>query len=166
MSSPSRPYPLGALSRFSKGNQVPDSNAHLTVARRNQLLIDRLLADLGAHPEWLAVVAFYKALHLIEAVLFRTHPVKHGRDHPHRNQLLKDRRYQHLYKHYRPLFAASLVARYLESEEAGEVGAFAEYMPAERVRDYLVNHCLRQVERSAEAFLGPLSPPATPPPTT
>jgi hypothetical protein len=144
---------------------VPDSTAHLAVARRNQLLIDRLLTDPAAHPEWLAVVAFYKALHVVEAVLFRTHPARHGLDHPTRNQLLKARRYQHLYKNYRPLYTASLVARYLESSESGEVGAFAEYMSAERVRDYLVNHCLRQVERSAENLIGPLTPPASPPPT-
>ena len=46
---------------------MPSKEAHLTAAKRNQATIDYLLAG-DEHLPWVVTVAFYKALHLVEAV--------------------------------------------------------------------------------------------------
>lgn len=141
---------------------MPDKDSHLAVARRNQDLIGQLLAGGNGYPEWVAVIAFYKALHIVDAVLFVNHPEKHGGSHDNRNHLLKTTpRYANLYKQYRPLFSASLVARYLEADHRG-YGSFAEYMTADDVVHTLLNHYLRQLEKSAEKLIGSIAPPSSP----
>jgi hypothetical protein len=68
---------------------MPTDAEHLAVAKRNQNLIDHLLPDIGRFGEWITVIAFYKALHVVEAVFFRDHPATHGRNHETREHLLK-----------------------------------------------------------------------------
>src|SRR4051812_22825524 len=124
---------------------MPDKDCHLAMARRNQELIDRLLADGNQYPEWVAVIASYKALHIVDAVLFESHPDKHGGSHDNRNQILKTTaRYRNIYQHYRPLFSASLVGRYLEVNYQA-YQCFADYMAASDVVNTLLNHHLRQL---------------------
>src|SRR5260370_12086624 len=65
--------------------------------------------DRGKYPDWVATVAFYKAVHLVQ-MLF----MKRGHDtgsHQKRNGILK-RQYPELWKAYRPLFAFSRLTRY------------------------------------------------------
>ncbi len=127
---------------------MPDSANHLAVAKRNGELIQHLLQTNDRHSEWVAVVAFYKALHLVDAMLFRDHHSKHGGDHIERQQLLKrTTRYQNIYHHYRPLFAASCVARYLDFGGM-EYSAFSTYLPPTEVVSKLINHHLKQLEIS------------------
>ena len=143
---------------------MPDKDCHLAVARRNQDLIDRLLNAGNSHPEWVAVIAFYEALHIVDAVLFVDHPDKHGGNHDSRNRILKTtKRYQNLYYHYRPMFSASLVARYLEADHH-EHRCFADYMSADRVVSTLLKHNLTQLQKSAEKLIGPIFPPGAPAP--
>lgn len=142
---------------------MPDKDSHLAVANRNRVLIDQLLAAGNQHAEWVAVIAFYRALHLVDAVLFVEHPARHGGSHEQRNQLLKTtRKYANLNKYYRPLFAASLVARYLKAEGQG-YRTFEAYMSGDDVVNELLNHYLKQVEKSAEKIIGPLVSPSLAP---
>ena len=135
---------------------MPNKECHLAIAKRNQELIDDLIARGNTHPEWVAEIAFYKALHIVDAVLFMNHSDKHGGSHDSRGRILKTtHRYQNIYNHYRPLFAASLVGRYLEHSSNG-CKCFADYMSAQEVVEKLLNHHLKQLEKSAERFIGPI----------
>lgn len=135
---------------------MPSQAAHLDLAKRNQLLIEHLMIDIGRFPDWVTTVAFYRALHLVEAVFAADPSIKHGGDHGNRLRLLKnDRKYLTIYKAYQPLWAASVVARYLEDREsATEVSSFSKYLTVEQVRATILNHYLRKVESSVEQLLG------------
>ena len=135
---------------------MPSQNAHLDLARRNQDLIDHLLKDIDRFPDWVTTVAFYRALHLVEAVFAADPHIKHGGDHGNRLHLLKyNRQYAAIFKAYQPLWAASVVARYLEDKEsATEVSSFSKYLTVEQVKATILNHYLRRVESSVEQLLG------------
>jgi hypothetical protein len=47
---------------------MPSKEAHLAIAERNQQCIDYLKQDLSHYAEWVTTVAFYKALHLVDAL--------------------------------------------------------------------------------------------------
>jgi hypothetical protein len=125
---------------------MPNTASHLAVAGRNGDLIQHLTQTKDRHSEWLAVVAFYKALHLVDAMLFCDHPCKHGGDHTERARILKvTQKYQNIYRNFRPLSAASCVARYLATD-GREYSAFAAYLSPDQVMAVLINHHLKQVE--------------------
>src|SRR5207247_2383093 len=109
---------------------MPSDLEHLALAEHNRQLLDHLAPDIGRFGDWITVVAFYRAFHLIEAMFFRDHPDKHGRNHETRDNMLKrTKRYHHIYKHYRVLWAASTVARYLEDHSAGKTyPSFNDYL--------------------------------------
>jgi len=141
---------------------MPSDSEHLAVAERNQELINHLLPEIKRFGEWITVIAFYRALHIVEAVFFRDHPNKHGHNHEGRENILKKtKRYQHIYKNYRVLWAASTVARYLEDHTCGKTYAsFNDYLSPADVQGLILNHYLKQVEKSAAAYLPPPQPPA------
>jgi hypothetical protein len=147
---------------------MPSETEHLVVASRNQELINHLIPHIDRFAEWITVIAFYKALHIVEAVFYRTHREKHGRNHESREQMLKTtKRYQQIYRHYRPLWAASTVARYLEDRSRGqEYSSFSDYLKPADVQARILNHYLRQLENSAQAILGTITPPSPPPPAS
>ncbi len=132
---------------------MPSNAAHMAAARENQRAIDYLSERLDTFPAWVTVVAFYKALHLVEA-LFALDGTEGGHtdDHRTRNAVLKsDKRYQHIWKSYRPLYQASLIARYLrENDRAPDYEVFSRFMPPEKVKSIVLGHYLRQVEVSVE----------------
>lgn len=87
---------------------MPSKEAHVAAAKQNQATIDYLLIS-NDHLPWVVTVAFYKALHVVEAVFVAdTHsPAAHTDDHKVRNRLLKTtNRYQQLWRMYRPLWEA------------------------------------------------------------
>lgn len=143
---------------------MPSQNAHLDLARRNQELIDHLRPDLARFSDWVTTVAFYRALHLVEAVFAADPSIKHGGDHGQRLRLLKNtRRYEAIFKAYQPLWTASVIARYLEDKEsATEVSSFSKYLTPEQVEAKILRHYLRRVESAVEQLLGRSlqSPPA------
>lgn len=148
---------------------MPSEASHIDLAVRNQAALDYLSADPAAYCEWIATVAFYKALHVVEAVLTHDRDVGHGQSHTHRSQVLKQTSYSHIWKHYRPLWAASMVARYLKDIGGRDFQSFTDYLAPEDVIPQLVNHYLKQVEKSAGKRLSQramralgLPPPARP----
>ena len=137
---------------------MPSKASHLCVVKENSAAIDWLRQANPPMPQWVVTVAFYKALHIVEAVFIadKNSPIKHADDHSQRNEVLrKHHRYQHLWKHYRPLWNDSLIARYLQGNaEADSYSGFADYMPLADVEKTHLNHHLVQIVRTARTLLG------------
>ena len=135
---------------------------HIELANRNHETLLYLMKEAESHPEWVATVAFYKAVQIIEAV-FDADSRGHSNGHDSRIDTLKCPKYRELFKAYRPLYAASLVARYLEDTSARKFEAgnppskryssFADYMPAESVVHRLLKKRLNVLEQHAVQFL-------------
>jgi hypothetical protein len=122
---------------------------HLACANRTQKTIEHLLTDRAVHSPWIAVAAFYKGLHVIEAVL-ATKGV-HGASHEDRDRILRgERRYENIYRQYSQLKRASINARYLS-----DCSAFDSYLTPDQVVQKLLQHHLVQLEKSAARFLTP-----------
>jgi hypothetical protein len=134
---------------------MPTKESHLAAASHNQCAMKYLQAKRDQFPGWLVVVAFYRAVHLVEAV-FDADGIGHMHDHQMRNRTLKTTtRYQKIWKNYSPLWQASLIARYMEDGKGKEYpSCFAEYMPPEVVEKSMIGHYLHQVEQSALALIG------------
>lgn len=125
---------------------MPNEKSHLALANHNQDLLDQLVPKVEEFPDWVATVAFYKALHVVEAVLACGNPAQHGVDHPKRERTLKsNHKYKNIYQNYRPLYAASLVARYMKDDQTD----FTSYLSPAEVINKLLRHRLHQLERSA-----------------
>lgn len=125
---------------------MPNEKSHLSQANHNQNLLDQLVPKVEEFPDWVATVAFYKALHVVEAVLACESPIRHGRDHESRARILgSEKRHEQMYRNYRPLYAASMVARYMRDDGAD----FTSYLSPARVISELLRHRLHQVEKSA-----------------
>jgi hypothetical protein len=133
---------------------MASKKAHLDLASRNWTTIVYLRDSGEDHSDWVATIAFYKALHLIEAVFADDKAILHSSDHSSRESFLKKTpRYQPLWKHYRPLFAASLIARYLDDGSGKEVTCFNKYMDAEKVKKELLDHRLHQIKKMTATML-------------
>lgn len=122
---------------------------HLTLANRNHEVLAHLLTD-GRFLDWAATVAFYKAVHVVEAVFANVG--FHSNSHNEREKSLKSPRYKGIFSSYVHLSAASRIARYLEASGAGAFSSFADYMDEAAVRR-LVKVRLYRVEQNALPFL-------------
>ena len=122
---------------------------HIACANRTQKTISHLLQDIATHSPWLAITAFYKAIHIVEAVFANNRKIGHASTHDEREKFLKDdRRYEKIYRHYSPLKRAALNARYLT-----DCTVFDNYLSPQEVVEKLLKHELHQVEESAAKFL-------------
>jgi len=135
---------------------MPKLDAHAALARRTQIVLDRLLQTCDANPEWVATVAFYKAVHIVEAV-FKHEDGSDSIDHGERNQRLRQD-HPDIWKLYAPLWMASKIARYLECGEPGTpshqtFSTFAQHRSPNQVRN-LVAHNLRKIEQWAQGLIG------------
>ncbi|MCX7428288.1 MAG: hypothetical protein NTW96_21995 [Planctomycetia bacterium] len=91
----------------------------------------------------------------MEAV-FEHEGLTHRRNHESREALLKlHKRFEEVLRQYRPLWAASTVARYLATPAGDEFRSFADYLAADRVVGKMVHHYLYRIEQSALKFLDP-----------
>lgn len=134
---------------------MPSDFNHIRIANKFQTTINFLLTQKEQHAEWITTIAFYKALHIIEAVFYNQKSIRHGHNHEDREQYLKrDNKFKNIFKHYRPLWAASTVARYLEDQSRKkDYGTFHDYLPIENIEPEILNHRLRQIEKTAKKFL-------------
>ncbi len=132
---------------------MPTKNAHIILANRNQATIQHLLSDKDAHSEWITTIAFYKAVHMVEAV-FATDRV-HSHNHENRDHHLKTQpKYAKIYKYFRPLWAASMIARYLyDPETKTGYTTFSKYLTPDAVVSEMLRYNLRQLERATQDFL-------------
>jgi len=129
---------------------VPSEQAHVEVAQANQTTLEYLLCNVAAHSPWVATVAFYKALHVAEAVFAGNLEIGHCADHETRNRTLKVK-YQDMWRHYRCLWSLSRLARYLADGQK-QITSFYSYMRPESVKEVAVAH-LKGVQRTAAEHL-------------
>ena len=138
---------------------MPNEQAHIELANRNKATLRHLLADKAAHAEWIATVAFYRAVHLVEAIF----AIKggHGGDHGKRHDRLK-KAYPNLWGSYRLLWSLSTIARYMKQpQEFGgkEYTSFLGYLNGQDVQTVVADNLLLTLESKIRSsnFLSPAS---------
>jgi deoxyribodipyrimidine photolyase len=126
---------------------------HIALANKNHAVLMHLLEDVEKFPEWVTVAAFYKALQIVEAVFVH----KYGRScHGHQRRLesLKARGHKDLHRHYRVLWGASCVARYLYDTTTGKpYSCFTDYLSPDQVKEAIVKRRLFGLECCAVTLL-------------
>ena len=140
---------------------MPDFATHEKIAMNNLAVIDNLLKEsegcFQTFAPWVVTVAFYKALHLVECILyvdghFDRHIPPHSHNHAERHNILRHRKYAKLWNHYYALYTASMTARYLA--DIGEVNVeqyFQQYFGSvDKIRSAVLHHHLRQIEHIFE----------------
>jgi len=137
---------------------MPSKDAHLKAVFHNTSVIQYLLASPEPTPQWLTTLAFYKALHIVEAVFTSDTkaPIPHADSHEQRNKVLKNTpRYIPLWKHYRELWNDSLVARYLTSCGEKEAYAdFADYLTVDEFKSKHLKHHMVKIIQMARSLTG------------
>ncbi len=127
--------------------------AHISLANKNHDALSALM-NCGGHSEWLATIAFYKALQIVEAV-FAINGY-HGYGHQKRLAVLQDskRGFGSFCSHYEALLEASEIARYLGSRNSSRgYTTFDSYMTRDDVIDDLLKKRLMNVEMHARGLL-------------
>ncbi len=135
---------------------------HIELANRNHDALLLLMEHAEQHPEWVVIVAFYKAVQIVEAAL-ANHRGYDSNSHDRRIEQLKRPEFKEIFRAYRPLFGASLIARYLEDSTPGRLydkshrvvkyHKFTDHTPADRVIDRFVRRRLAAIEQHAVRFL-------------
>ena len=122
---------------------MPTKEAHLQLAQHNQMVITHLLPEIDKFSDWISTIAFYKALHIVEAIFAKDG--FHGANHENRDKYLKrNNRYTNIYRHYHQLWCISMMARYLrDSDTKSDLAIFSDYISSEQVKNRVLNHHLR-----------------------
>ena len=94
------------------------------------------------HPDWLATVAFYAAVELVERLLAQYGV--HSQSHEDRNRAVL-RRYPSIARAYKVLYGASLDARY---------ESISSWMPIEEVHRELMDRHLQHIRSFVESHTG------------
>lgn len=123
---------------------------HISLANHNHGLLLHLLGH-GGYPDWAATVAFYKAVHVVEAV-FAADLHRDSTSHSDREESLKVAKFRPLFRDYTHLLTASRIARYLHASGPGSFHQFTDFMSNDDVKQ-LVRKRLYGVEQRALAFL-------------
>ena len=134
------------------------SEDHLRLASRTQSVIDRLLIDPQECNEWIATTAFYKAVHLVEA-MFDNLGHGHSHSHNHRLQVLRTADdFGAIYRDFKALFDMSKVARYLENDIPNRIRyqttAFERYVPPAKIREKAIEKRLIPIEVNVFTLIG------------
>ncbi|HUT10220.1 MAG TPA: hypothetical protein VMY42_06970 [Thermoguttaceae bacterium] len=126
---------------------------HIALANKNHAVLSHLLKDFETFPEWVTVAAFYKAVQVVEAVFVKNQGrCCHG--HQKRLESLKRCGYRDLHKHYRALWGASSVARYLyDTTQDKPYSCFTDYLTADQVKKNIAEKRLHGVECCAVGLL-------------
>lgn len=120
---------------------------HIRMANRNHAALMHLLPSIDEFGEWVVTVAFYKAVHVVEAA-FANHSGIHSSTHMDREQMLKCVPYKPLFKDYIALSNVSRIARYL----IGPHSNFSDYLDSAGIRN-LIRDRLHPLEQRALGFL-------------
>lgn len=142
---------------------MPGLAAHANLARHNVSALNEFDANgmLDRFPDWAATMAFYVAVHAVEAV-FAHFRFAESQNHTERNEIIAtDARFVAIEHHYRFLSTASFAARY-----SANLPRNRGVLTPATVRDHLINGDLRAIVAWAEAPVGvpglfaPTPPPA------
>ena len=140
---------------------MPTIEAHVIHASRTQRTLGVLSEDIETHAEWVVTTAFYKSVHLVEAV-FRLNGRRDSIDHKGRLETLRlDPRYGNFAAEFKQLYDHSCAARYLSvpndrqrPQRTRPRTLFTNYMPADRVRSTVLDRLLPNVEAECVLILG------------
>lgn len=125
---------------------------HIKLANRNDAALKLLMAS-PSHPEWVVTIAFYKAVHIVEAVFDHTKGW-HSTSHDQRLNSLKSLTvFKPIFKPFRSLYGLSRIARYLVDSSGRGYGSFADAMPDSDVDAKVVQGFLKTVENNSLAML-------------
>ncbi len=117
---------------------------HIELANSNHKLIAHLIGE-GSFHDWLATVAFYKAIHVVEAV-FANHMQYHSHSHAVREEQLKrSARFKAIFTNYAHLLNESRTFRYLLQPDSR--------LTFDDVKSKLVYKRLYGVEQNSLQFL-------------
>ena len=102
----------------------------------------------------MATVAFYKAVHLVEAV-FKVQDGTDSTSHHEREAALKrSSKLKTLFPDYQALLTASRIARYLQADQkVPRFSGFTDYLTAEEVKQVLVFTRLFRLEQKLIGFM-------------
>lgn len=125
-------------------------NDHINLANHNHKLLVHLLEN-GGFADWAATVAFYKAVHVVEAVFAADLHVD-STSHTNREETLKIAKFKEISKDYSHLLTASRIARYLSASGRGAYHTFTDFMDNDAVKA-LVKKRLYGIEQRALKFL-------------
>jgi hypothetical protein len=132
---------------------VAAESDHIALANKNHAVLMYLLAKPTDFPEWITTVAFYKAVHIVEAV-FVTQLGTNCRGHEGRLTALQKPRFGSIYIEFRPLWGASSVARYLyDNDTKTAYKCFSDFLPPEKVSEKIVLGRLRKIEQACTSLL-------------
>lgn len=140
---------------------------HLSQAARNKITISYLRDGGDKHNGWAACVAFYTALHFIEAIFDYKYPGLHSSDHSERYKKLRlfatgDKDFELIFKRYNILRMAADVARYLaqtrddkgrSSKTSREFECFSQLIAPEEFDEKILNHCLKPIEDTVHSLM-------------
>jgi len=130
---------------------------HIRQAFHNQEALDHLLLSDKDLSDWVVVAAFYKAVHIVEAIFSnRSKGMHHSCSHTEREAKLKrDKDLAEIWRHYRPILNASLVARYLQGKDTAPdlYAKFSDYMTPDQVNSEILCNRLKRINELACRFL-------------
>ena len=127
------------------------SSEHRSKWQHNRAFLDSITQD--RYSDWMATVAFYAAVHCVETLLVHD-KLDHGMTHEGRNDCLKRiNRYKKIWENFRPLYEASLVARYL-CHNNQSCPSFDQWISVADVKKRLIGGHLHEVEKSVIKLLG------------
>lgn len=126
--------------------------AHLALANRNHAILLHLLPDIAKYGDWIATIAFYKAVHVVEAAYAHTLH-RHSTSHNDREQKLKTFTPMNpISRDYSHLLTASRIARYLEDGPGSRYATFTDFMGSAELKKLLEKR-LYGVEQKSLSFL-------------
>lgn len=97
------------------------------------------------YPDWMATVAFYAAVHAVEA-LFAFDNRPSSSNHTNRFDILRyNNRYKNIHKHFHPLYQAARTARY-ECDSTS-------WLPVESIKSELIPKHLYPLEKSVQKLI-------------
>jgi hypothetical protein len=125
------------------------SENHLHLSNKNHDALLHLNKEQARFPEWIAIVAFYKAVQIVDAVCHESGLTPNG--HRQRLDFLKRRPdWQPIFKHFNALWGASCVPRYLYDTATDQpYTQFADYTSPHDVVTQLVGKRLLRIEQIA-----------------
>lgn len=135
---------------------MPTELDHVRLANRNHDALFALVEDPGRFSEWIATIAFYKAIHVVEAVLDHS-ANQHSGSHEDRFDKLrvfcaKNPDAGPMFRNLRWLHRESRLARYLEFG-SNRVSDYESHQPADGIVKRAVRKRLKPLEQTAKRFL-------------
>jgi len=123
---------------------MPGLSDHSALASKNASVLEYLKNRIDDFPEWVVTVAFYEALHNIEAAMASEKDVLRTSCHKDRNELIRTHpNYKSIYYAYKSLYDVSCIARYMHH---GTIN-FSAYMPRAQIESVVLANWLYKVKQ-------------------